>query len=100
MEKKTTIGMAILGAATAFAIYKFYSMSKEERDEFLHTVKEKTQNLLDDAENTVEKVEHYVAEIRTKGKEEWFDKLYLVKKMFTDLYVSDQPLIPKPAKPA
>jgi len=99
MEKKTSIGMAILGAAAAFAVYKFYSMSKEERDEFLNTVKAKTQNLLDDAENTVEKVEHYVAEISSKGKEEWFDKMYLLKKMFTDLYVTGNQQIAKSNNP-
>lgn len=93
MQRKTNIGLMIVGAAAAYAIYKFYSMPKEERDEFIDTVKTKTKNLLEDAENTVEKVEQYVEEIKSKGKEQWLDKLYLVKKMFSDLYVTDQNLI-------
>ncbi|MEO6489913.1 MAG: hypothetical protein ABIO04_08255 [Ferruginibacter sp.] len=95
MEKKSQVAMIIVGAAAGYALYKFYSMPKEERDELVTTIKDKTRNLLEDAGNTVEKVEHYVAEIKTKGKEQWMDKLLLVKKMFSDLYITDQNLISK-----
>lgn len=98
MEKKTQLGMIILGAAAAFAVYKFYSLPKDERDQVVDTLKRKTQDLLDNAEETVEKVEHYVAEIKTKSKEEWFDKFYLVKKMFSDLYGSAPKMIGKTAQ--
>lgn len=93
MEKKTKIGLYILGAAAAYAVYRFYSMPKEDREEMIDTLKEKTRDLLDNAEHTVEKVEHYVEEIKSRGKDAWLDKFYVLKKMFTDLYGGESKLI-------
>ena len=86
MSKSSYIGGIILGAAAALAIYKLYSMTEEERDELLKDIKETTHDLLNNAENTVEKVEHYVAQMKEKGEGEWIDKMYLAKKMIHDLY--------------
>jgi oligoendopeptidase F len=86
MQKSNQIGAIILGAAAALAIYKYTQMTKEERDDFFSTIKDKTQELLEDADNTVEKVQHYVAQIKEKQPNEWFDKLYLVRKMFNEFY--------------
>lgn len=92
MEKSNKIGAIILGAAAALAIYKYTQMTKEERDEFFSAIKDKTQELLEDADNTVEKVQHYVAQIKDKQPDEWFDKLYLVRKMFSEFYgISPKP---------
>ncbi len=88
MSKSNYIGGIILGAAAALAIYKFYSMTPEERDELISDIKEKTHELLNNAEDTVEKVEHYVAKIKEKGEGEWVDKMYLAKKMITEFYGS------------
>jgi gas vesicle protein len=86
MEKSNYIGGIILGAAAALAIYKFYSMPEDERERLLKTIKNRTMELLDDAENTVEKIEHYVADIKGKSQEGWIDQLYTLKKMFRELY--------------
>lgn len=86
MQKSNQIGAIILGAAAAFAIYKFYQMSKEERKELFSTLKDKTQELLEDADNTVEKVQHYVAQIKDKNPDQWFDKIYLLRKLFSEFY--------------
>ena len=91
MEKSNQIGAIILGAAAALAIYKFYQMSKEERSEFFGMLRDKTQELLEDSDNTVEKVQHYVVQIKNKNPEEWFDKIYLLKKMFSDFYGQRSP---------
>lgn len=92
MEKSNQIGAIILGAAAALAIYKYSQMTKEERDEFFSTIKHKTQELLEDADNTVEKVQHYVAQIKEKQPDQWFDKLYLIRKMFSEFYeISPKP---------
>ena len=90
MQKSNYIGGIILGAATALALYKFYSMPEEDRDELLKTIKKRTLELLDDAENTVEKIEHYVADIKSKGEHGWIDQLYTVKKMLRELYGTAQ----------
>ncbi|MEJ7625920.1 MAG: hypothetical protein WKF35_03570 [Ferruginibacter sp.] len=86
MQKSNHIGAVILGAAAALAIYKYSQMSKEEKNEFFSTIRDKTQELLEDADNTVEKVQHYVAQIKDKQPDQWFDKLYLLRKMFSDFY--------------
>lgn len=65
-------------------------MPKEERNDFYNFLKNKTRELLDNAEETVEKVDHYMDEFRDKGKDEWIDKIYILKKMFKNLYGSDK----------
>lgn len=86
MEKQNHIGAIIFGAAAALAIYKYTQMSKQDRNELLSAIKEKTHELLQDADNTVEKVQHYVAEIKGKQPDQWFDKLYLIRKMLSEFY--------------
>ena len=86
MAKSTTIASLILGASIGFALLKFYNMSKEDREAFYDHLKNTTNDLLDDAETTVEKVEHYMDEIKLKGENKWVEKLYVLKKMFTDFY--------------
>jgi phage-related protein len=90
MAKSTTIASLILGASIGFALLKFYNMPKEEREAFYGHLKNTTNDLLDDAETTVEKVEHYMDEIKLKGENDWIEKLYVLKKMFTDFYGTER----------
>lgn len=90
MAKSNTIAAIILGASAGVALLKFFSMPKEERDAFLSYLKKRTNALLDDAEETVEKVEHFMDEIKIKGEDEWIDKLLVFKKMVKDLYGSEK----------
>ncbi|HEV2833223.1 MAG TPA: hypothetical protein VGW31_14670 [Hanamia sp.] len=90
MTNTNKVAALILGAAAGVALVKFFSMPKEEREEFYSHLKNTTHELLDNAEDTVEKVEHFMDEYNSKGKDEWIDKLYIVKKMFKNLYGSDR----------
>ena len=90
MANSNKIAAIILGAAGGFALIKFLSMPKEERNEFYNFLKDKTHYLLDNVEDTVEKVEHYMDEFKSKGEDEWIDKIYILKKMFKNLYGSDK----------
>jgi hypothetical protein len=90
MPKSNTIAAIIMGAAAGIALLKFFKMSKEDKDVFFSYLKNRTNDLLDDAETTVEKVEHFMDELKSKGEDEWIDKLYILKKMFRELYGSDQ----------
>lgn len=90
MNKSNTIAAVILGAAAGVALLKFFSMPKEEKDAFLAHLKNTTNDLLDNAEDTVEKVEHYMGQIKAKGENQLVDKLYVLKNMFKDLYGSGQ----------
>jgi phage-related protein len=87
---KSTIASLILGASIGLALLKFYSMPEEDKQDFLDNIKKTTNDLLDDAETTVEKVEHYVDEIKSKGEKKWVEKLYVLKKMFIDFYGTEK----------
>ena len=90
MAKSNKIAAIILGAAGGFVLIKFLSMPKEDRDEFFRYMKNKTHELLNNAEETVEKVEHYMDEFKEKGDDEWIDKIYILKKLFKNLYGTDK----------
>ncbi len=90
MAKSNKIAAIILGAAGGFALIKFLSMPQEDRNEFYKFIKSKTHDLLDNAEETVDKVEHFMDEFKSKGEDEWIDKIYILKKMFRNLYGTDK----------
>jgi hypothetical protein len=90
MAKSNTIAAIILGASAGVALLKFFSMPKEDRDAFIDHLKIRTNALLDDAEQTVEKVERFMNEIKLKEEGELIDKLLVLKRMFKDLYGSEK----------
>lgn len=90
MTKTNTIAAIILGASAGVALLKFFSMPKEDREEFFSHIKTRTNILLDDAEETVEKVEHFMDEIKNKGENEWAEKLLVLKKMFKEFYGTEK----------
>ena len=93
MDKSNSIAAIILGAAVGLTLLRFFSLSKDERDQVFNDIKNKTHDLLDDAEATVEKVKHYVEELKSKRPEEWTDKLFIVKNMLKDLYGAEQRML-------
>lgn len=90
MSNTNYIGAIILGATAGLAVLKFYSMPDEERQEFITHLKNRAHDLLDDAENTADKVSHYFAEIDTKPPNEWIDKLFIVRRLLVDLFGSER----------
>lgn len=90
MSKSNRVAAMILGAAAGFALVKYFNMPKKKRDELYSHLKNQTNLLLDNAEDTVEKVEHFMDEYKSKGEDEWIDKLYVIKKMFKNLYGSEK----------
>ena len=92
MAKSNSIAAIILGAASGLTLLKFFNLSKEERNQVLTDIKNKTHDLLDDAESTVEKVKHYIEEFDSKRTSEWTDKIFVLKNMLKDLYGSEQRL--------
>lgn len=90
MTKSDKAALIIIGAAAGVAVWRFFNMPVEERKEFCRHIKATTAELLDNAEETVEKVDHFITQIDEKGRDEWIDKLYLIKKMFKDLYGSEK----------
>lgn len=90
MTKRNQVAAFIIGAATGMALARFFSLPKADRQALYDDLKKKTNQLLDNAEDTVEKVEHYMDEFKQKGENEWIDKLFILKKMFRNFYGSDK----------
>jgi rhamnogalacturonyl hydrolase YesR len=90
MSRANTIGAVILGAAAGVALIKFFSMPEYERDEFISHLKNRAHELLDDAESTVDTVKQHFAEIDMKPKEAWVDKLFVAKRLLTELFGSEK----------
>ena len=90
MSKANTIGAMILGAAVGVALIKYFSMPELKREEFITHLKNRAHDLLDDAEGTVEKIKDHFAEIDMKPKEAWVDKLFVAKRLLTDLFGSEK----------
>lgn len=87
MSNKTNkIAAIILGVAAGVALYKYFSMSEEDRKEFNNHLKERTNNLLSDTDDTVKRVDHFMAEYDQQSDNAWIDKLYIFRKMLKDLY--------------
>jgi hypothetical protein len=90
MAKSNKVAALILGAAAGVALVKYFRMPVEDRNKFCNHLKSQTNLLLDNAEETVEKVEHYMDDFKSKGEGEWIDKLYILKNMVKNLYGSDK----------
>ena len=90
MARSNYIGAIILGAAAGLALLKYYSMPDEERQEFITHLKNRTHDLLDDAEATVDKMKQHFAEIDAKSSDEWVDKLFIVKRMLEEMFGSER----------
>jgi len=93
MTKSNSVAAIVLGAAIGLTLIRFFTLSKEERDQVLSDIKHKTSDLLDDAEATVEKVKHYVEELKSKRPEEWTDKIFVIRNMLKDLYGAENRLL-------
>lgn len=85
-NKTNKFAAIILGVAVGVALYRYFSMSEEERKEFNDHVKDRTNNLLSDTDDTVQRVDHFMAEYDQQDEDAWIDKLYIFRKMLKDLY--------------
>ena len=89
MEAKQ-VGAIIFSAAAIYAAYRYFDLPKEERRQVISKIKERTGELLDDADNTVEKVQTYFSELKNTQPGNWIDRIYLLRKLFTDFYGKKQ----------
>jgi hypothetical protein len=77
----------LLGAAAGLAATKYMSMTPEEREKMIASLKEKAQAMKGEAESGFEKAKEYFEEIKAKGgdslKEHFGDLGNLVHTLFS-----------------
>lgn len=80
------IATFLLGAAAGAAALKYSSMSEEEKEKLMASLKEKAGKVRDEAETTFEKAKDYFSELGSKGseslKEHWADAEGFLKDLF------------------
>lgn len=86
MTRNDKIAVFILGAAAAVAIVRYIRMPEEEKREFVEHIKDRTNELLSETDQTVNKVNHFLSDYDQQPDDAWVDKLYIIKKMFKSLY--------------
>lgn len=86
MSRNDKIAAIILGAAAVAAIIHYVSMPEEEKKKCVNHIKDRTRELLNNAEETAEKVQNFLGEYDKQPANGWIDKLYILKKMFNSLY--------------
>lgn len=90
MTKNDKIAMLILGAAATVAVIQFLNQPKEKKKEFVDYLKERTTELLDHTDDTVERVNGYLMDYDKQPVGAWVDKLYILKNMFRNLYKTEK----------
>lgn len=85
MTKTDKVATLLLGAAIGVAAYKFFTMPRFERNEFVEHLKDRTLDLLQNTETTVDRVDHFLSEM-DRPQNTWMQKLVVIKNMLTELY--------------
>lgn len=86
MTRNDKIAALILGAAAIVAVVHYIKMPEEEKRELADRIKKRTNELLNNTDQTVEKVNGFLDEYDKQPANAWIDKLYILKKMFRNLY--------------
>lgn len=90
MTRNDKIAAFILGAAAAVAIVRYMKMPEEEKREFQEHLKERTNALLSNADQTVDQVNRFLNDYDSQPENAWVDRLYILKNMFRNLYGSSK----------
>jgi vacuolar-type H+-ATPase subunit H len=80
------IATFLLGAAAAFAAYKYMNMSEEEKEKLASDLKDKANKVKDEAEQFADKAKDYFEELKTKGGEALKDFMGDTEKVMQDLF--------------
>jgi vacuolar-type H+-ATPase subunit H len=80
------IATFLLGAAAGYALFKYNSMTDEEKEKMYADLKEKANNLKDEAEKTANKAGEYFEELKTKGADSMKDYMSEAESFFNDLF--------------
>lgn len=76
----------LLGAAAAFGAYKYLNMSDEEKEKLAASLKEKANNLKDQAVAAEDKAMDYFNELKTKGTDAFKEHMPKVEELFNTVF--------------
>lgn len=80
------IATFLLGAAAAFAAYKYMNMTEEEKEKLATDLKEKANKVKTEAEEFAEKTKDYFEELKDKGAEALKEHMAEAEKVLKDLF--------------
>lgn len=76
----------LLGAAAAFGAYKYMNMTDEEKEKLAASLKEKANNLKDQAVAAEDKAMDYFNELKSKGTDAFKDHMPKVEEFFNTIF--------------
>ncbi len=80
------IATFLLGAAAGYPMFKYNSMTDEDKEKLYADLKEKANNLKDEAEKAAGKAGDYFEELKTKGAASMKDYMGEAESFFNDLH--------------
>ncbi|HTH32523.1 MAG TPA: YtxH domain-containing protein [Lacibacter sp.] len=80
------IATFLLGAAAGYALFKYNSMTDEEKEKMYADLKEKANRLKDEAEQSFSKAGDYFEELKTKGSENMKSYMGDAENFFNDVF--------------
>jgi hypothetical protein len=80
------IATFLLGAAAGYALFKYNSMTDEEKEKMYADLKEKASKLKEEAEKSFNKAGDYFEELKTKGSENMKDYMSEAESIFNDVF--------------
>jgi hypothetical protein len=86
MVNNKHIATFILGALAGLAAGKYASMSDEEKEKLMANLKEKANNLKDDAVKTAGQAKDYFSELTTKGTDAIKEHFPGAEKWMSDIF--------------
>jgi hypothetical protein len=84
--KSKHLATFLLGAAAAFGAYKYMKMTDEEKEKLAANLKEKANNLKDQAVGAEEKAMEYFNELKSKGADAFKEHMPKVEEFFEGLF--------------
>ncbi|HVK98090.1 MAG TPA: hypothetical protein VM368_09735 [Flavisolibacter sp.] len=76
----------LLGAAAAFGAYKYLKMTDEEKEQLASSLKEKANNLKDQAVAAEDKALEYFNELKSKGSDAFKEHMPKVEEFFGSIF--------------
>lgn len=86
MVNNKHIATFILGALAGLAAGKYASMSNEEKEKMMSDLKEKANNLKDEAVKTADQAKDYFSELKTKGTDALKEQFPGAEKWINDIF--------------